>query len=160
DPLAICGRSPLHAAVQTALAGSVLPDDLSLTIRIDGPPDAGLLTDYDQVAPARERHENRRIAKVEIGPELLRTARTFSGRLAAADENISGQQLLRPLERAGVHIERQDGIARAAFRARVLIAGGGVNRPALHVDGWRVPDGCTGRSPNLHARRHFSKRLG
>ena len=155
-PLAVGRRPPLHPAVQAARAGAVLPNDLSLVVRVERPPDPRLLADDDQVAAVGQRFKDRRVAEIEVGAGIFRTHRRRGPLQAGGPEDIRRQELHGPLVRAVAQVEGDDRVARLALRAGVLVARRRVEHAARGVDRRRVPDCRPGRAPSLRAGRRRS----
>ena len=154
DLLSIGCRAPLAAAQSAARAGAGLPEDLSsvaFIIGIDGVHHAGFLADHQRSRYARETHEYRRLAEVEIGTVRLRAIGQLRG-IATVGVGILFGQLFRPQQLSGLEIHGEDGVARFGGRIGVVVTGGDVEGAELLVEGRRRPDSGSGGSALLSSR--------
>ena len=119
--LGVDREAPLDAAEGAARPDLVAPDDSTAAVGVEGVADAGLLADDDEVAAARRRHQHRRRAEVEVGAVLLRTVRVVAA--AVEDERVVRRELVRPSDRAGLEVERDDRVARGGGGLGVGVAG-------------------------------------
>ena len=103
----------------------------------------------------------RRGGEVVIGAHLRRAVGIVRVLGTAAQRPVVvGRGLVHPLDRAALHVERDDGVARLLRRVGVVVAGGDVDHAALGIDRRRRPDPAAGRSPLLNAVLVLAARLG
>ena len=108
-------------------------------------------------SPLLALEQDHRGAEVEVGAVLRRAARAAAQ--ARRVPRIVGQRLEDPALRAGLEVERDDGVAGVGRRRRRVLAGAEVERAALRIDGRAVPHHRAARSPHLHAVA-IDRRLG
>ena len=148
DVLAVTRRPPLDPAELAAAADGGAPQPLAALIGIEPVHHAGFLPRHDQPLAVGQRDQNRRLAEVVIRSRLLGTVRGVR-RAARHGVGVAGGHLRRPLDRAGVEVERHNRVGHRRHRQRVRVAGRDVQRLRDRVDGRRRPHGGTRRSPQL-----------
>ena len=155
---AVARRSPLDAAELAALADRRRSTAWPRCVGIERVHDARLLAGDEDPLAVRQRDQDRRLAEVVIGSGVLRTVRRVGG-AARHRVRITGGHLLRPLDGAGVEVERDDGVGQRRGGRRVAIAGRDVERirrgSTVGADHTAAPDGPHSCTPLrvLRARR-------
>ena len=151
--LSVAGRSPFDAAELAAAADRRAPQLLAALIRIEAVHHAGLLPGDDHALAVGERHQDRRLAEVVIRALLSPGSWSVSAVPHAIVKASPAVVCVRPLDRAGFQIERDDRIGRRRRGHRVGVAGRDVQRLGDRIHRRRRPDGRARRSPQLRALR-------
>src|SRR6185503_18225421 len=119
-------ESPLDSSQRAAVADLNFPEPLAAVVGIKPIDHAGLLSRENDLLAVGQRSQNRRGAKVVVGPRLF--GAVAHARLAAANkEVVPGRDLVKPLDLTGGHIVRDDGVSMMRLNIGVGIAGADVD---------------------------------
>ena len=155
----VAGAAPHRSAKDTPSRDFLVPDNGAFTIGIDAIHRAALVARNENAFSAPERAQNTGVTKVRVHDRVPRTVR-FVLPDAGEGPPVVLRKLSRPQDPAGIHFERDNGVAHVRWRIGIVHTGAGVDHFVLQIQRWRRPDGNAGWSPRFRAGLILSRDPG
>src|SRR5207247_6025780 len=159
DALIVAGATPHRSAKDAASRDFLVPDNSAFTIGIDAIHRAALIARNENTFSAPKRSQNTRVTKIRVHDRVPRTVR-FVLPDAGEGPPVVLRKLSRPQDPAGIHFERDNGVAHVRWRIGIVHTGAGVDHFVLQIQRWRRPDGNARWSPRFRARLILPGYLG